>query len=63
MKKSNRNTDTQIVAKVIELLKSTRELTRKQLRDCVNNKAKDLRVDASYILEVLELKFDNMLKG
>ena len=63
MKKSNRNTDTQIVAKVIELLKSTRELTRKQLRDCVNNKAKDLRVDASYILEVLEWKFDNMLKG
>ncbi|MCP4159843.1 MAG: hypothetical protein GY760_07205 [Deltaproteobacteria bacterium] len=63
MKKSTRNTDIKIVAKVIELLKSTKELTRKQLRDCVNKKAEELKVDASYILEVLELKFDNMLKG
>ena len=63
MKKSTRKTDAQIVEKVIELLKSAKELTRKQLRDCVDTKAEELKVDASYIMEVLELKFDNMLRG
>lgn len=63
MNKSTKKTDTQILEKVIELLKSTKELTRKQLRDCVNRKAEELKVDASYIMEVLELKFDSMLRG
>ena len=58
---STRKTDLEILKNVIEFLKGRRQITRAELRAEVRKQAAALKVNAEFILEKIEQRFDKLI--